>query len=193
MKARSAFRSRRVRALLGLFACVTLVAGVHALPLAVTNLRQYRDLVREVRAGLRGARLVRGTGTVLQAQGNDCGAACLKMILAYHGIERRLSDLVRAAGTRPEGASLRDLRVVARGEGLQSRSWRICGDDLRRVPLPAIAFINGNHFVVIRRFVERELLEVDDPALGRLWWPVQAFRRAWSGKLLVFDQSWSPP
>lgn len=193
MTVRIASRNRRAGALVGLFACGCLVAGGHALPLAVPKLREHGDLLRSARAGLRGARLVREARIVLQQRASDCGAACLKMILTDHGIERSLSDLARAAETTADGASLRDLRMVAEGEGLRARSWVIRGDDLLRVPLPAIAFINGNHFVVVRRVVGRGLLEVDDPALGRLWWPFQCFRKAWSGQLLVFDPSWTPP
>jgi ABC-type bacteriocin/lantibiotic exporter with double-glycine peptidase domain len=60
------------------------------------------------------------------------------------------------------------------------------------LPLKAIAFVGGDHFVVIQRFVAPDVLEVDDPALGRLFWPVRAFKKAWSGETLVFDPAWTP-
>jgi ABC-type bacteriocin/lantibiotic exporter with double-glycine peptidase domain len=61
------------------------------------------------------------------------------------------------------------------------------------MPLPAIASVNGDHFVVVRRVAADGVLEVDDPAIGRLHWPLAAFRRAWAGLVLVFDPAWVPP
>jgi ABC-type bacteriocin/lantibiotic exporter with double-glycine peptidase domain len=139
-----------------------------------------------------GASFVGEKGVVLQAHGNDCGAASLKMILAAHGIGRSLSDLSRELGLGPDGISLLNLRLESTKLGLPARSWSLGPRDLGRVPLPAIAFVGGDHFVVIERFVAPDVLEVDDPALGKLRWPVRAFARAWSGETLVFDPAWTP-
>lgn len=85
-----------------------------------------------------------------------------------------------------------DLRNLSAKLGLGAKSWFIHPEDLSSVPLPAIAFVNKNHFVVVRRFVAPDVLEVDDPALGRIRWPSRAFKKAWSGEMLVFDPSWTP-
>jgi ATP-binding cassette, subfamily B, bacterial len=84
------------------------------------------------------------------------------------------------------------LRLVSTQWGVPAKSWHIQPKDLPRLPLPAIAFVNKDHFVVIRRFVAPEVLEVDDPALGKLQWPARSFQRIWSGEMLVFDPAWTP-
>ena len=87
---------------------------------------------------------------------------------------------------------MRELRLAAAQYGVSAKSWRIQPRDLQQIPLPSIAFINKNHFVVIRKFITPEILEVDDPAIGKLLWPTCAFQRFWSGEMLVFDPGWSP-
>jgi predicted double-glycine peptidase len=94
----------------------------------------------------------------------------------------------RRGGSRPRGRG----GGPAAGSGLPGRSWVLAPEDLADVPLPAIAYVRRSHFVVIRRFAAPQVLEVDDPALGRLRWPVHAFRRIWSGETLIFDPAWAP-
>jgi len=183
---------RRLRVLIGLIAFALLGVGLWALPLAATHLRGHQSWVRSARATMRGALFVGKAGVVLQMRGNDCGAACLKMVLSAHGIKCSLPHLARQLETTPRGASMLSLRLVAIRLGLPARSWVISDADLGRAPLPMIAFIRQNHFVVIRRLVAPEVLEVDDPAVGRLQWPLHSFRRSWRGEALVFDPAWSP-
>jgi len=186
------FAARRIRALCGLAGLAMLAAGIWALPRSVGYLIDHRDRIKAARARMRGATFAGDEGTVLQTRHNNCGAACLKMVLAAHGIERSLPDLTWELGTTPAGTSMLNLRLVAAKLGLPARSWVIGHTELEGLPLPAIAFISGDHFVVIRRFVAPDVLEVDDPALGTLQWPVSSFRKRWSGQTLVFDPQWNP-
>jgi ABC-type bacteriocin/lantibiotic exporter with double-glycine peptidase domain len=185
-------RKSRICALFGLLGFALLMLGMHSLPLTVPHLRAYRPWVKAAQARLRGAVFVGEAGVVLQVRGNDCGAACLKMILEAHGIERSLAELTHRLGTTSTGTSMLQLRLASAALGLPARAWAIREVDLRRAPLPLIAFVGGNHFVVIRRFVAPGTLEVDDPALGRLQWPVRTLHKIWSGTALIFDPAWSP-
>jgi ABC-type bacteriocin/lantibiotic exporter with double-glycine peptidase domain len=152
-----------------------------------------REWIKEARARIRGAEFLGESETVLQARSNDCGAACLKMILSTRGIDRSLAELTAELGITARGTSLLRIRLLAGRLGVPARSWIIRPCDLDDAPLPAIAFINGDHFVVVRRFVKDAVLEVDDPGIGRLQWPLHSFRKAWSGQILVFDPDWAPP
>ena len=122
----------------------------------------------------------------------DCGPASLKMVLAAHGINPPIAELTANLRLNQQGTSLKQLRMVSAQWGVPAKSWHIQPKDLSRVPLPAIAFIHKDHFVVIRRFAAPEVLEVDDPALGKLQWPAHSFQRIWSGETLVFDPAWTP-
>ncbi len=182
----------RSRALLCLLAVVLLVAAFEALALSIPHLRDHRDWINAARARMRGATYKGAAGVLLQARDNDCGAACLKMILAARGIDLGVPDFTRELRITPKGTSMLDLRLAASRAGVRARSWFISRGDLTHAPLPAIALIKSNHFVVIRRFLAPEVLEVDDPALGRLQWPVRSFHKAWSGETLIFDPEWTP-
>jgi len=183
----------RWRAGLGLLGFLIMLAGLAALPLSTPYLRECRPWVQALRARMRGASFLGESETILQAGGNDCGAACLAMILEAHGLAYNLQDLTRRLGTSPKGTSMLNLRLLSARLGIPARSWFLGDADLSTVPLPAIAFLRGRHFVVMRRLVAPGVLEVDDPALGRLRWPVRSFRGAWPGQALVFDPEWSPP
>jgi ABC-type bacteriocin/lantibiotic exporter with double-glycine peptidase domain len=176
--------------------CLTAITGLFAalclLPQAMPVFDRHSEALKQVRAWMRGARFVTARNVILQSRSNDCGAASLKMILETHGVERSISDLASDLQLTARGTSLLKLRLTAAKLGVSAKSWSIRLDDLTRIPLPAIAFINKNHFVVIRRFVAPEVLEIDDPALGKLRWPVRAFQRFWSGETLVFDPAWTP-
>lgn len=169
------------------------LAAVWSLPAASSRLLERPDLLKRVRAWSAGATLVASDAAVMQTRRNDCGPAALKMVLDAHGIERPLPALSAEVGLTGRGTSLGRLRAVSAALGLPARSWLLDAEDLASVPLPAIAFIRKNHFVVIRRLAAPQVLEVDDPALGRLRWPVHAFRRIWSGETLIFDPAWTPP
>jgi ABC-type bacteriocin/lantibiotic exporter with double-glycine peptidase domain len=162
------------------------------LSISLLCFEMHRGMLQKVQAWVMGARFIADNGVVLQLHDNDCGPAALKMILAGRGIERRLSDLTSDLRLTPPGTSMLNLRLESTKLGVPAKSWTVQLKDLPRVPLPAIAFINKHHFVVIRKFIAPEVLEVDDPALGRLHWPLSAFRRVWSGEMLVFDPVWSP-
>jgi len=185
-------RNKRLTALAGLCTLTLAMAGIATLPGAATRMRSRNELMKRLRAQWRGATYVGDADVIHQPRPNDCGAVCLKMVFASHGLDRDLMKLETEMGTTPEGVSLRNLRLAAEHEGLAARSWKLSAPDLLRAPLPAIAFINGDHFVVVRRRIGSDSLEVDDPALGRLHWPLKAFCSHWSGETLIFDGSWTP-
>jgi len=183
---------RRIGAFCGLLGIAGALAAFCALPLSVPLLRQHPKLIKRIRARMQGAQFLTDKGVALQGEGNYCGVASLKMVLAAHGIDRSLTSLASELPMTSQGTSMLALRQASMRLGVPARSWAVRPQDLSRIPLPAIAFIHGDHFVVIRSFVASDVLEVDDPALGKLRWPTSAFRKVWSGETLVFDPAWSP-
>lgn len=175
--------------LVGIFSLST--AGC-CIPLLLDFLGQHRETLKQLRAWRIGARFVTDKKVFLQSGSNDCGPASLKTILTVHGIDPELLDRPSHFRLTSKGTSILELRNISLELGLRAKSWSIHPEDLHLVPLPAIAFVNKNHFVVLRRFISPEVLEVDDPALGRIWWQSHFFKKAWSGEMLVFDPDWTP-
>jgi predicted double-glycine peptidase len=183
----------RIRAARGLCGFALALAGFQTLPLGAPLVSERREWIKSWRAGWKGARYISESGTVFQAHANDCGAACLKMVLSEHGVECGLSDLAWQLNITAHGTSIYNLRILATRFGVPARSWILQTSELENAPLPAIAFIEKHHFVVIRKIANPGILEVSDPALGTLHWPVTSFRKRWQGEILIFDREWVPP
>jgi ABC-type bacteriocin/lantibiotic exporter with double-glycine peptidase domain len=187
-------RTRRLAAVSTLVLGSAALCAIGALtPRSVAYMRAHPAIAKAIRARLMGASYVAMTAVVHQQRTYDCGAACLKMILSARGIDRSLDELTVAAQTTQRGASLLALRTAAQRYGVRSKAWSLTAADLVRAPFPVIAFVGGDHYVVIRSLITSEILEVDDPAIGKLRWPLKAFTQRWSGETLVFDPAWTPP
>lgn len=128
---------------------------------------------------------------VRQQRRSDCGPAALKMVLDHWGIQDvTLAELEIATGTGPDGTSLLALKKAAEERGVTSQGLRLPVHRLREIPLPAIAHVHGDHFVVIRSTGDE--LVIDDPSLGRLRMSSRSFARSWDGVVLAFT-SGPPP
>ena len=128
---------------------------------------------------------------VRQQRRSDCGPAALKMVLDHWGIEgATLAELEIATGTGPDGTSLLALKRAAEERGVTSQGLRLPVQRLREIPLPAIAHVHGDHFVVIRSIGDE--LVIDDPSLGRLRMSSRVFARSWDGVVLSFTGG-APP
>jgi len=183
-------RRQRYIAAAGLIAAVALMVSPAYLR---AYLSTHPRASKQIRARSRGAEFVTDSGVVLQQTDSDCGAAALSTALQFFGVTKARSSLVTELHTGPLGTTLSELRHAAERAGVPAQSWRLRNSDVSIVPLPVIAWINRNHFVVIRRRIDSYRLEVDDPAIGRLIWPISSFVQKWSGEALVFRPSWVPP
>ena len=103
---------------------------------------------------------------VLQAEGAECGLACLTMVAARHGHRVNLPGLRQLHPISSKGATLDQLMAVASELGLAPRALRLDPDELPQLRLPAILHWDLNHFVVLEQ-VKRGTVTIVDPALGR--------------------------
>ncbi|MFN0085184.1 MAG: cysteine peptidase family C39 domain-containing protein [Blastocatellia bacterium] len=130
------------------------------------------------------------SGVIFQAAANDCGAAAMKMVFDHHGIDRTLAAWNAELVDDPRGSSMLRMREVARKRGLEAEGWRISERDLDTIPLPAIALVNRDHYVVIERIdsAAGELVYAD-PALGRVRIKSRLFLRKSGGRMLLFPKA----
>lgn len=81
---------------------------------------------------------------------SDCGARALLFVCREYGVPASLSALTKAAGTRPGvGSNLAGLSRAARTVGFDARGVQVDADALRRAKPPALAWVDGNHFVAV--------------------------------------------
>jgi ATP-binding cassette, subfamily B, bacterial len=124
---------------------------------------------------------------VQQTASTDCGAACLAMVLGYHGKRVRLDEVREMAGVDRDGSSAPALLTAAESFGLSGRGVQVDEiDDLRYLEKAAILHWQFRHFVVFEGLTQDGALIVD-PAHGRRRVSRRELRRAFTGVALVWQ------
>lgn len=126
------------------------------------------------------------TPTIFQMEATECGAACLAMVLAYHGCHEPLEKLREACGVSRNG-SVASLILRAAGRyKLSGRGYKMPADRLLDLPLPAVLFWDFEHFVVFegRR---GDYFYINDPAQGPLRFAKEDFEKRYTGVALSFE------
>ncbi len=158
-----------------------LAAALQIIVTFVTSENIYRNSA----AWLKGAEYEGTEGVILQTRTMNCGPAALKMVLGGLGIDRELTDIEAMIGLDETGSSLFDLMKYAESQGVHAEAWRLTIDDLEDKSLPAIVFIEGDHFAVLDHITQRDEVILRDPAIGRLRMSKGTFERIWQGETLI--------
>jgi ATP-binding cassette subfamily B protein len=122
---------------------------------------------------------------LLQMNETECGAACLAMILGYHGRNTRVDECRALLDVNRDGVTAQAIAREARNFGLTVRAFSVEPADLPRLPLPAILFWEFNHFVVLERWSPTGV-EIIDPASGRSRLSPAEFDAGFTGVVLTF-------
>jgi ABC-type bacteriocin/lantibiotic exporter with double-glycine peptidase domain len=123
---------------------------------------------------------------VQQLDASDCGAACLTMVLAYHGKAVRLDDVRKVLGVSRDGVTALALLEAARWYGLRGRGVSLEVEDLDYLPAGSILHWEFGHFMVFER-LGSAWVDVVDPALGRQRVSLEQFRRSFTGVALLLE------
>ena len=119
----------------------------------------------------------------------DCGVACLASVAEYWGLKYTISKLRQLASTDKDGTNLLGLIEAAEKIGFIAKGVRCQPENLKHIPVPAIAHIKMKsgllHFVVIYRVGKKKLVLMDpaDGNLQRLY--EKDFRLLWTGILVL--------
>jgi len=128
------------------------------------------------------------TPTILQIEALECGAAALAMVLAHYGRWVPLEELRVLCGVSRDGSKAINVVKAARSLGLKAQGKRQEPADLASLPVPAILFVNMNHFVVFEG-VTKQGFQINDPGGGRRTIPADEFDGMFSGLVLTFEPS----
>ncbi len=139
----------------------------------------------EARAQFLGATCLGTGGVVLQQEKNDCGPAALCTFLDHLRIPYRKSWVYGLLPRKDTGVTMLALKQAAIRIGVRVTGLRLDPSRLRGVPVPLLAAVEGDHFVVITRVDEWGCVEVADPAIGLVRFPFDQFRRIWQGECLL--------
>jgi ABC-type bacteriocin/lantibiotic exporter with double-glycine peptidase domain len=108
------------------------------------------------------------------------------MVVDAHGERIGVPELRARLRIGRDGTSARDLVRVARELGFRASGRRCVADEVRDLPLPAIAFVEDDHYVVVERAGRRGLWVVD-PVLGREWQTDEEFAARFRGVVLTVE------
>ena len=120
-----------------------------------------------------------------------CGPKSLLRICELLKVETTPIELQKLSGFTPDrGTTMIGLKTAADYKGLAPTGIKASIELLRRnkVPLPAIAYVNNNHFLVFES-VDKEGVKTSDPARKyepHLTW--DDLSDIWRGDLLIFDK-----
>jgi NHLM bacteriocin system ABC transporter peptidase/ATP-binding protein len=124
--------------------------------------------------------------TVLQLEAAECGAASLAMILGYHGRHVPLDVLRGLCGVSRDGSKASSVLRAGRALGLAAKGLKAEPEHIADLPLPLIAFVNFNHFLVIDGIDDR-FVHLNDPATGRRRETREEFSNGFTGVVLTFE------
>jgi ABC-type bacteriocin/lantibiotic exporter with double-glycine peptidase domain len=131
-------------------------------------------------------RRIRRMPFVRQIDEADCGTACLAMVCRFFG--RRISShlLRRCLYTSADGVNLRAICHAARQLGLAARAAKISSRNLDNLPMPALARVDANHWIILYD-VSGDRVSVADPATGRHRIAREDLLSRWDGFVALFD------
>jgi ATP-binding cassette subfamily B protein len=124
---------------------------------------------------------------VYQLDTQDCGPACLDMIMQYHG-RNHSRELIRGLCEQDrQGTSMATIARAAEKLGLRTLAVKVSFAELaEKAPLPCIAFWPHGHFVVVYR-VTRKCVYVADPASGLCTYTKDEFETCWLNEASNFN------
>lgn len=125
---------------------------------------------------------------LLQLNATECGAACLAMVLSYHGRPTRVAEVRDVTGAGRDGLSASAIIAAAATFGLRMKAFSLRPDQFVHVPMPAIVHWDFDHFVVVERWTPAAVTIVD-PGAGRRTVTAEAFSNHFTGVVLASEPS----
>ena len=123
---------------------------------------------------------------IVQLNATECGAACLAMVLGYHGRATRVAEVREATGVGRDGLSAGTIVEAASVYGLRMKAFALQPADFAKVPMPAIVHWDFEHFVVVERWTPKRITIVD-PGTGRRTIDAEEFSNRFTGVVLACE------
>ena len=113
-----------------------------------------------------------------------CGPYALMVVAKTFGVDVDLASVVDLAGTTSQGTTMKGLADAAHKLGLRVRGMRVSLRQLTDLKLPAIAYVNDNHFFVIDQILDNQL-SITDINMEFDFMSLEEFDQIWNGHVLT--------
>lgn len=113
-----------------------------------------------------------------------CGPKALKLICDELDVSAQVDEIAQLAGTDDTGTSMYGLAQAAQALGLEPQGLQVDLAYLQSMELPVIAWIGGNHYVVVTD-ITRNAVYMTEPDRGELVASREDFQRLWGGHVLA--------
>lgn len=123
---------------------------------------------------------------IQQLSAVECGAACLAMILSYHGRETSVAGCRDKCSPGRDGVSALAIAEAARAFGLRVKAYTLEPKNFHHLRLPVVVHWEFNHFVVVEKW-SAQGVEIVDPASGRRALSAAEFDAGFTGVALTFE------
>lgn len=114
---------------------------------------------------------------IYQHEQDDCGAACLAMILQFYGFHVTMEAIKVLCGNMKSGLTMYGLNRAAQRIGFKTHAVRLNEEEIVNLPqgfFPCVVHWCQSHFVVVYKVTSR-LIYVADPAIGRMKYTYREF------------------
>lgn len=123
----------------------------------------------------------------------DCGCACLKMTLRYHGGDANLEYLKEISGTNSRGTTFLGLIQASEKIGLLSEAYQANIEDIKKIKYPFILHVEQEglfHYLTCFDYDIKNGFTLADPAIGLLKYSQNELLKIWkSGYILVVKKA----
>ena len=119
--------------------------------------------------------------SVTSERPTDCGATCMKMLLAYYGQDVPLEQLIEECNTRLIGCTGKDLMDCGKSHDLDMLAFKMDADELIKQDRPAIIHWLHTHWCVFCGRDEAGNVVICNPDRGRYPLDTGTFKAMYSG------------
>lgn len=122
---------------------------------------------------------------IMQLEALECGAACLAMVMAYHGKWVPLEQVRSDCGVSRDGSNAKNIFLAAQSYGFEVNAFSLPPQSVKEeCDFPCIIHWNFNHFVVLCGFRGKHAY-INDPARGFVKVSEEEFDRSFTGVVLI--------
>lgn len=122
-----------------------------------------------------------------QMEKQECGMACLSMLMKYYDFNISLTELRCKYGIPKTGVSFQNMLKICEDYNINAGAYRIEKEDIVRIQEPCIIQWNKNtHFVILYK-ISKKQVRIIDPSIGEFQISLQEFLQKYNYNVFMIE------